>query len=139
MATTIRDVMTTRLTTLPKTSSVLEAARAMRQNDIGDVVVLDNGHIHGILTDRDIVVRAIAEGRNPSSTKLEEISSHDLTTVAPTDSIDKAVQLMRQKAVRRLPVVENGKPVGIVSIGDLARERDPQSALGDISTAAPNR
>lgn len=139
MATTIRDVMTTRLTTLPKTSSVLEAARAMRQNDIGDVVVLDNGHIHGILTDRDIVIRAVAEGRDPSSTKLAEISSHDLTTVAPTDSIDTAVQLMRQKAIRRLPVVENGKPVGIVSIGDLARERDPQSALGDISSAAPNR
>jgi CBS domain-containing protein len=139
MAATIRDVMTTRLTTLPKASSVLEAARAMRQNDIGDVVVLDNGRIYGIQTDRDIVVRAIAEGRNPSSTKLEEISSHDLTTVAPTDSIDTAVQLMRQKAIRRLPVVENGKPVGIVSIGDLARERDPHSALGDISTAAPNR
>jgi CBS domain-containing protein len=139
MATTIRDVMTTRLTALPKTSSVLEAARAMRQHDIGDVVVTDNSHIYGILTDRDIVVRAIAEGRDPSRTKLAEISSHDLTTVAPTDSIDTAVQLMRQKAIRRLPVVENGKPVGIVSIGDLARERDPQSALGDISTAAPNR
>jgi CBS domain-containing protein len=139
MATTIRDVMTPHPTTLSKTSSVLEAARAMRKADIGDVVVLDGGQICGILTDRDIVVRAIAEGHDPSSTRLADICSQDLTTVAPTDSIDRAVQLMSQKAIRRLPVVENGKPVGIVSIGDLARERDPQSALGDISTAPPNR
>jgi CBS domain-containing protein len=59
--------------------------------------------------------------------------------VSPTDSIDHAVQLMRQKALRRLPVVENGRPVGIVSIGDLAQNRDPQSALGEISAAPPNR
>jgi len=139
MVTTIRDVMTPRPTALSKTSSVLEAARAMRKADIGDVVILDNGHIYGILTDRDIVVRVVAEGRDLSSTRLADICSQDLTTVAPTDSIDTAVQLMRQKAIRRLPVMENGKPVGIVSIGDLARERDPQSALGDISTAPPNR
>ena len=139
MATTIRDVMTPHPTTLSKTSSVLEAARAMRKADIGDVVVLDGAQICGILTDRDIVVRAIAEGHDPPSTRLADICSQDLTTVAPTDSVDRAVQLMSQKAIRRLPVVENGKPVGIVSIGDLARERDPQSALGDISTAPPNR
>jgi CBS domain-containing protein len=139
MATTIRDVMTKQPTTLSKTASILEAARAMSRVDIGNVVVVDNGKVCGILTDRDIVVRAVAEGRDVEHTRVADICSQDLTTVAPADDIDMAVQLMRQKAVRRLPVVENGKPVGIVSLGDLARERDPHSALGNISTAAPNR
>jgi CBS domain-containing protein len=111
----------------------------MRKADIGDVIVMANGQICGIVTDRDIVVRAVAEGWDPATTELADICSQDLTTVSPSDSIDRAVQLMRQKAVRRLPVVENGRAVGIVSIGDLALERDPQSALSDISAAPPNR
>jgi CBS domain-containing protein len=136
---TIREVMTSHPTILPASASVLEAARAMRDSDIGDVIVAENGRICGIITDRDVVVRVTAEGREPARTTLAEICSQDLTTVSPTDSIDRAVQLMRQKAVRRLPVVENGQAVGIVSIGDLAQERDPNSALSDISAAPSNR
>jgi CBS domain-containing protein len=138
-AQTIRDVMTSHPTTLPKSASVVDAARTMRDSDIGDVIVVDNGHVWGIVTDRDVVVRTVAEGRNPTTTKLADICSQQLTTVSPTDSIDHAVQLMRQKSIRRLPVVENGRPIGVVSIGDLAQERDPQSALGHISSAPPNR
>jgi CBS domain-containing protein len=111
----------------------------MRDANIGDIVVADDGQICGILTDRDVVVRAIAERRDPARTKLADICSRNLTTVSPADSLDHAVQLMRQKAIRRLPVVENGRVVGIVSIGDLALERDPTSALSDISAAPSNR
>jgi CBS domain-containing protein len=111
----------------------------MRDSNIGTVVVVDNGKVGGIVTDRDIVVRAVAQGRDPATTKLRDISSHDLTMLSPMDTVEHAVQIMRQKAIRRLPVVENGKPVGIVSLGDLAVERDPDSALGNISAAPANR
>ncbi len=139
MAANIREVMTPNPVTLPATSLAIEAARAMRDSDIGDVIVLDGQTICGIVTDRDIVVRAVAEGLDPASTPLMEICSRVLTTISPHESVDKAVHLMREKAIRRLPVVENKRPVGIVSIGDLALERDPDSALGNISAAPANR
>ena len=135
----IRDVMTTNPETLPESTTVREAAETMRANDIGDVVVVDdNGAISGILTDRDIVVRVVAEGRDPRATRIGDIASHELTAASPDDPVDRAVQLMRERAIRRLPVVDKGKPVGIVSIGDLALDRDPDSALADISAAPPN-
>jgi CBS domain-containing protein len=133
MAERIQDVMTTNPETLPESTTVREAAEAMRANDIGDVVVVDdNGKLSGILTDRDIVVRVVAEGRDPRTTRIGDIASRDLTAVSPDDPVDRAVQLMRDKAIRRLPAV------GIVSIGDLALDRDPGSALADISAAPPN-
>jgi CBS domain-containing protein len=139
MAERIQDVMTTNPETLPESTTVREAAEAMRANDIGDVVVVDdNGKLSGILTDRDIVVRVVAEGRDPRTTRIGDIASRDLTAVSPDDPVDRAVQLMRDKAIRRLPAVDKGKPVGIVSIGDLALDRDPGSALAEISAAPPN-
>lgn len=139
MAQSIRDVMTAQPTTMPKSTSILEAARAMRDGNIGDVIVMDNGQVCGIVTDRDIVVRAVVDERDMKKTTLAEICSQELSTVSPDDSLDDAVQLMRQKAIRRLPVIEGGAPVGIVSIGDLALSMDRRSALGDISAAPPNR
>ena len=139
MAERIRDVMTTNPETMPESTTVREAAETMRANDIGDVVVVDdNGTLSGILTDRDIVVRVVAEGRDPRTTRIGDIASRDLTAVSPDDPVDRAVQLMRDRAIRRLPAVDKGKPVGIVSIGDLALDRDPGSALADISAAPPN-
>jgi CBS domain-containing protein len=134
----IHDVMTPNPVSLQGTASVREAARAMRDQDIGDVIVIENNQICGIVTDRDIVVRTVAEARDPAATTLADICSHALTTVSPDDSIEQAVRLMREKAIRRLPVVEGGRAVGIVSLGDLAIERDPESALGEISAAPPN-
>ena len=135
----IRDVMTTNPETLPESTTVREAAETMRANDIGDVVIVDdNGAISGILTDRDIVVRVVAEGRDPRVTRIGDIASRELTAASPDDPVDRAVQLMRERAIRRLPVVDKGKPVGIISIGDLALDRDPDSALADISAAPPN-
>ena len=138
MQKTIRDVMTTGVRTVGADASVLEAARVMRESDIGDVVVIDNGRLCGILTDRDVVVRGIAEGRDPAQTRVSDIASRELITVAPDHSLGQAVRLMRERAIRRLPVEDNGKIVGMLSIGDLAVDVDPHSALADISAAPPN-
>lgn len=138
MAKRILDIMTPNPMTLPTTASLIDTAVAMRDADVGAVVVLENGRVCGIVTDRDIVVRGIASGNYPATITLGEICSRDLTTLSPEDDVEDAVHLMREKAVRRLPVVEHGQPVGIVSLGDLAIEKDPHSALGTISAAPPN-
>jgi CBS domain-containing protein len=139
MAQYLREIMTQNPLSLQTTDSVISAARTMRDANVGDVVVLENGQIQGILTDRDIVIRAMAEGRDPTQTTVGEICSRELTVLSPTDAVGDAVRIMRDKAIRRLPIVEGGRPVGIVSLGDLAVERDPESALGGISAAPPNR
>ena len=123
MAQHVRDLMTPSPVTLSASSTLVDAALAMRDFDVGAVVVLDNGQIYGIATDRDIVIRAIANGNYPATTKLAEVCSRELVTVAPSDTVDDVVSLMRDKAVQRVLVVENGQPVGIVSIGDLASAR----------------
>jgi CBS domain-containing protein len=138
MAQQIRELMTLNPVSLPGTASVHEAARAMRDGDIGDVIVIEHNQVCGIVTDRDIVVRIVAEAQDPTVSTLADICSHALLTVAPTDSIERAVRLMRTHAIRRLPVVDGGQAVGIVSLGDLAVERDPDSVLGEISAAPPD-
>jgi CBS domain-containing protein len=134
----IREIMTANPVVLMADMPVREAARKMRERDIGDVIVQKDGRLLGIVTDRDIVVRAIAENKDPSKTPLESICSKEVAAVSPEDSDDKAVRLMREKAIRRVPVVEGQRVVGIVSLGDLAVEKDPNSALGEISAAEPN-
>ena len=134
----VQDMMTPDPITLPETASLLDAAQKMREAGIGDVVVLDDGAVCGIVTDRDIVVRGIAEGRDPRSTTLAEVCSRELTTLSPDDQVGTAARLMREHAVRRLPVVKRGRPVGILTIGDLAVQQDPESALADVSAAPPN-
>jgi signal-transduction protein with cAMP-binding, CBS, and nucleotidyltransferase domain len=119
---------------LPKDTLVSDAAKRMKGQDIGDVVVMDDGSLYGIVTD---VVRAIAENRDPRQTRLSDIATTDLVTVRPDDDVDTAIDMMRKNAVRRIPVVEWGKPIGIVSLGDLAQRRDPQSVLGQVSAAPP--
>lgn len=92
----------------------------------------------GLITDRDIVVRAIAEGRDPGSTAVRDVCSSDVVTVTQEQDLDEAIRLMREHDVRRVPVVQDGRPVGILSLGDVAVEREPDSALADISAAPPN-
>ena len=138
MAQQIRELMTPNPVALPGTASVHEAARAMRDAQIGDVIVIERNEVCGIVTDRDLVARIMAEARDPATTPLADICSHSLVTVTPTDSVEEAVRLMRTHAIRRLPVVDGGQAVGIVSLGDLAVERDPGSVLGEISGAPPN-
>lgn len=138
MAKLVSDLMTADPEMLPATATVAEAARIMRDRNIGDVIVLEDGTVCGIVTDRDIVVRSLAKNGGPQ-TMLGDICSRTLVTLEPENKIGDAIKLMEEKALRRLPVVEDGKPVGIVSLGDLALERDRKSALGQISAAPPNK
>ena len=139
MAQSISEVMTPNPVTIPADMSAVNAAELMRDRDIGDVIVMEQNRVVGIITDRDIVVRVVASGQEPAKAKLADICSKELHTVKPTDPVEEAINLMREKAVRRILVMDDGYPVGIVSIGDLALERDRQSALGDISAAPPNQ
>lgn len=139
MAQRIEEVMTKDVRCVSEDTPVNEVAAMMRDHDIGDVLVTrGDNKLCGILTDRDIVVRVIAEGTDPASIRAGDICTDQLVTLAPDASVDEAVELMRKSAVRRVPVVRDEVPVGIVSIGDLAQSRDPKSALADISKAAPN-
>ena len=139
MAQMVRDVMTKHPIALPAKTTLVEAARRMKEHDIGDVIVMkDDGQVCGIVTDRDIVVRAIADGKDPSQSTIGEVCSRDVISVSPDDPLATAVELMRQRAVRRLPVEDKGVPVGIVSLGDLAQNLDRGSALGEISAQPPN-
>ena len=134
----IREVMTRNPKALTQNATIMEAACAMRDNDIGDVVVLDNGRLCGILTDRDIVVRALAAGCDPNRTSVGEICSRAPVTLTPEDSTGQAVRVMREHAIRRLPIEDGGRVVGIVTLGDVAVDADRRSALADISAAPPN-
>jgi CBS domain-containing protein len=139
MANTVEQIMTHDPRTVDASDPVVEAARQMRDGDVGDVIVTQDGQVTGIVTDRDIVVRAVADGRAPDSTPVSEVATSDLQALEPSQSVDEAVQAMREHDIRRLPVVDGGRPVGIVSLGDLAVERDPDSALADISAASPDQ
>jgi CBS domain-containing protein len=131
--------MTINPRTVKVDDTVLEAAQVMRDSDIGDVIVVENGEVTGIVTDRDIVVRAVAEGRDAESTTVGEIATTGVQAIEPDASVDDALRMMREHDIRRLPVAKNGRPVGIVSLGDLAVEREPDSTLADISAAAPDQ
>jgi CBS domain-containing protein len=138
MARTVADVMTPMPVAVAADSDVKNAAQLMRDRDVGDVLVVDGDQVLGILTDRDVVVRAVARGLDPNATRVDEVCTRDLLAVDADGPIEEAVGLMRERAVRRLVVADDGQIVGIVSIGDLAMERDRDSALADISAAAPN-
>ena len=139
MPQTVEEIMTRDPHTVDSGDTLLDAARAMRDEDIGDVIVVDGGQASGILTDRDIVIRAVAEGRDPESTSVRDVASFGIAALTPDQSVDEAIELMRERDIRRLPVCKHGRPVGIVSLGDLAIEREPQSALADISSASPDQ
>ena len=135
----IKEVMTRDLQCVHPDANLAEVARIMRDKDIGDVLVCDHdGKLRGIVTDRDIVVRGVAQGCDLATTCVGDVFTEGVTKLPESATIEQAVELMRSQAVRRLPVVRDEVPVGIVSIGDLAQARDPQSALADISSAAPN-
>lgn len=134
----VRDVMTPDPVTVSSSASLHEAARLMRDNDIGDVVVMDDGTPVGILTDRDIVVRGLADTSDIEALTVGEMCSADIVTVSPDQPVAESAELMSRHAVRRLLVVEDRALVGVVSLGDVAIERDPGSVLGEISAAPPD-
>ena len=122
--------MTTDVVRLQVDTTLVDAGQVMRDKDIGDVVVVEDERLVGVVTDRDIVVRAIAEGLTPDTTTLGAIVSRDLVTVRPDDTILDVARLMRDRAVRRVLVRDEQGLAGIVSIGDLAVDLDPESVLG---------
>ncbi|GAA3252633.1 oxidoreductase [Streptomyces lavendulae subsp. lavendulae] len=134
----VHEVMTGNPVTVDRLTSLAEAARVMRDAAIGDVLVVDGGRLRGIVTDRDIVVRALAEERDPADTTVGAICSTEPVTIGPDEHVDRAVDVMRRHALRRLPVVDgDGGLVGIVTLGDLEVERDPGSPLSFIAAAEP--
>ena len=137
----VRDVMTPAPETVTLDAPLTTAARLMAEKDIGDVIVVEPAteRVAGIVTDRDIAIRAVAEGRDPETTTVEEIFSRDLVAADPADSVRRVIDLMEDLKVRRLPVVEADRAVGIVSLGDLAVETNVGSAIAEISAAAPDR
>jgi CBS domain-containing protein len=126
----IRDVMTPNPRTISPDDSIQNAARVMRDEDTGVVPVVENGRPVGVVTDRDIVVRAVADGDQPNQS-VRDIISTRLVSVSPDMSTQEASELMSEHQVRRLPVVENDHLVGIVSIGDLAVKEGRDRRVGD--------
>jgi CBS domain-containing protein len=134
----MRDIMSPAPVCMASTESVSAAALAMREHGIGTALVLADDRLYGLVTDRDIVVRVLAENRDPLATRIGDICSTDLAVLGPDDDFAQATRLVRERAVRRIPIVQDGVPVGVVSIGDLALESDERSALSGISSAPPN-
>lgn len=135
----VHDVMTLDVVTVHETDTLRKAATYMRIRSIGDLVVIDQrGALVGIITDRDIVVRGLAEGADPATATVGEYCSRQLETLSPDDTVEDAIARMTERAVRRIPVVQRGDVVGIVSLGDLAQARAADSTLGLISGAPPN-
>jgi CBS domain-containing protein len=134
----VRDVMTPVPETVSPTATLRDAAAAMERADVGDVLVVDGDDLRGILTDRDIAIRAVGGGRDISTTVVADVFTPSVVSISPTSAVQEAIELMRKHDVRRLPVVEAGRPIGVVSLGDLAVAREPASLLSDITTAPPN-
>ncbi|UUU29640.1 CBS domain-containing protein [Streptomyces sp. CA-210063] len=138
MAEFVREVMTPGVVAVRPDASLVEAAQLMRAQDIGDVLVAAEGQVIGVLTDRDITLRAVADGADPLTVSAQAVCTPNPVVIGPDDAVSAAVELMRGHAIRRLPVMEDGHPVGMVSLGDLALSQDPESALADISRADPD-
>lgn len=122
----VRDVMTSNPTTCEPTATLVDAAKVMAGEDVGPVPIVEGGKLVGLVTDRDIIIRAVAEGRDVTSTTVRDVASKDLVTVTADEDLDRALQLMAQHQVRRIPVVEGDRVVGIVSQADVARAADDE-------------
>jgi CBS domain-containing protein len=125
MAKRVQELMTSNPCSIDSDKSVAYAAKMMRDEDVGLAPIVEGSRLVGTVTDRDITIRVVAEGKNPESTKVTEIASTDLVTVDPKQDLDEALRLMAQHQVRRLPVVEEGgRLVGVVAQADVARNAD---------------
>jgi len=138
MPRTVQDLMTRNPVTLGPEASAADAARLMKEHDIGDVLVCEKDRLCGIVTDRDLAIRCVADGGSLHE-PIGEFCTTEVFTLAPNDRLEKAVDAMKEHAIRRIPIVEGERLVGVISLGDLAQERDPRSALGQISAAPPNQ
>ena len=136
MGKSVKEAMTADVKTAAPSESLTDVARLMKQEDVGSVPVVDGERLIGVVTDRDIVVRGIADGSDPHAIKAGDIASRDVVTVRPDDNLDEALRLMAQHQVRRLPVVDDGQLVGMVAQADVAqeaKEKDVGHVVEEIS------
>ena len=136
MGKSVKDAMTSEVKTATPSQSLTDAAKLMKQEDVGSVSVVDGDRLVGVLTDRDIVVRGIADGSDPNAVQVGAIASRDVVTVRSDDDLDEALRLMAQHQVRRLPVVDDGQLVGVVATADVAqeaKEKDVGHVVEEIS------
>jgi CBS domain-containing protein len=132
MADTIRDLMTRDPRTVESDSPIVEAARLMRDEDVGLIPIVESGRLVGTITDRDIALRVVAEGKSSDETRVADVASRELVTIDPDQDLADALTLMAKHQVRRLPVVEeDGKLVGIVAQADIAMHA-PAAETGDV-------
>jgi CBS domain-containing protein len=137
----VEQAMTTDVRTVAPDERIVEAARIMRDEDTGSVPVVESNRVVGIVTDRDIVVRGVADGRDVGSLNVREVCSSELVTVEPGRDLDEALRLMAQHQVRRLPVVEGDRLVGVLAQADVARttdDRETGALVDDISQPGGN-
>jgi CBS domain-containing protein len=137
MAHTVSEYMTPNPTVIEVTDTLRSVAETMATQDLGSLVVAENGAVVGIVTDRDLVVRGLAAGVGLDA-PVGQLITDSLVSVGPDDGVAEVVQIMRDNAVRRVPVIDGDRAVGVVTIGDLAVALDADSALADISAAPPN-
>ena len=132
MGKTAREVMTGDAECIGENESVAEAARKMKQLDVGSLPICgEDDRLKGMLTDRDIVVKVLAEGRDPDSTKAGELGEGKPVTIGADDSVAEAIRTMKEHKVRRLPVIDGHELIGIVSQGDLAKNADEEE-VGEL-------
>ena len=134
MANSVRDAMTADPRSIGKSASVVEAARLMREQDIGSLPITDDEQLVGMITDRDITMRVVAEAADPNATSVEDVYSRDLISVEPDNDLEEALGLMARHQVRRLPVVEDGRLVGIVAQADIALSEN-ETKTGELVEA----
>jgi CBS domain-containing protein len=125
--TTVKDVMTAHPTSIESTASIAEAARRMAQEDVGSLPVVQEGRLVGMVTDRDLAIKALARNVDPREISVGEVCSENPVTADPNESLDDALQRMAKNQVRRLPVATDGQLVGILAQADVARTADPES------------
>ena len=139
MSKSVADAMTERPHTISRRATAVEAAKAMLDDDVGSLPVLDDdGFLAGIITDRDITVRVVAQGLDPDATRVSEAATLRPVTLTVDQTVEDAIRLVREQDVRRIIVLQGGRAAGIVSLGDLAIERDTDSALADIASEPAN-
>jgi len=134
MANSVRDAMTADPRSIGKSVSVVEAARLMREQDIGSLPITDDEQLVGMITDRDITMRVVAEAADPNATSVEDVYSRDLISVEPDNDLEEALGLMARHQIRRLPVVEDGRLVGIVAQADIALSEN-ETKTGELVEA----
>ena len=134
----MRDIMSPAPVCMASGESVSAAARAMKEHGTGTVLVLSDGQLSGLVTERDIMVRVLAENRDPLTTLVGDICSGELTVLGPDDEVEQAIRLVRERAVRRIPVLADGTAVGMVYIGDLALDTGEPSTFTALAAARPD-